>query len=174
MYYHDHIYRVLAVLCFHLWCLNASVHHCAQLQEAVRYRKGINGTKIDYERAFLACTKAAEMGSAAANTCLGEMYKHGQGRLMDLDTALRLFNASAAVGDPAAQRNMAICFATGLCGVPEDQSRAVLYYHFAAMGGDLEAQMAMGYRHQQGVNVPKNCNAAVEFYTAPAEVCSIT
>ena len=36
-----------------------------------------------------------------------------------------------------------------------DSVQAVLYLHFAAMGGDLPALLALGYRHMYGISVPK-------------------
>jgi len=50
------------------------------------------------------------------------------------------------------------------------QALAVLHYHFAAVGGDYMAQLAMGVRHMHGANVPKNCQAAVEFYKPAVQV----
>ena len=50
------------------------------------------------------------------------------------------------------------------------QALAVLHYHFAAVGGDYMAQLAMGFRHMHGANVPKNCQAAVEFYKPAVQV----
>ena len=67
------------------------------------------------------------------------------------------------------QRNRALLLAAGI-GVEEDQALAVLNLHFAAVGGDQLAQLALGYRHMYGINVPKNCQAAVEYYKPAVDV----
>ena len=47
--------------------------------------------------------------------------------------------------------------------------QAVLHFFFAALGGHVGAQMAMGYRHWNGgLGVPKNCSKAVRFYEMAA------
>jgi TPR repeat protein len=43
--------------------------------------------------------------------------------------------------------------------------QAVLQYYFASLGGSLPAQVALGYRHANGLGVPKSCRAAVLYLT---------
>lgn len=45
-----------------------------------------------------------------------------------------------------------------------DQSRALLYYTFAALGGSVLAQMALGYRHLYGIHTPASCETALIYY----------
>jgi TPR repeat protein len=117
-----------------------------QLESASRYRQGTSGTKVDFAAAWQACSDAANLGSSDGMTCMGEMLKRGEGRPIDMHAAIQMFQNSAAKGNAAAQRNLAICYATGVCGLEEDQAKAVLHYYFASVGGDLQAQMALGYR----------------------------
>lgn len=41
--------------------------------------------------------------------------------------------------------------------VEQDLAAALVYYTFAANAGDPVAQMSMGYRHLQGIDVPRSC-----------------
>lgn len=40
--------------------------------------------------------------------------------------------------------------------------------HLAAVGGDMEAQMSLGYRYANGYGVQKNCNLALAYYEEAA------
>lgn len=46
---------------------------------------------------------------------------------------------------------------------------ALTHYFFAASGGDPFARMALGYRHMQGLGVPRSCASAVLYYQPVAE-----
>ncbi len=139
------------------------------LLKGMRYRLGLNGSKMEYGGALEAYSAASQLGSLEATAHLGEMYKHGQGVKADLQKAIALFKRAADGGDPVGHVNLAILFSTGV-GMEENQAMAVLHYHFAAVGGDHMAQLAMGYRHMHGVGVPKNCQAAVEYYKPAVDV----
>ena len=41
--------------------------------------------------------------------------------------------------------------------MPPDVPAALLHYTFAAQGGDPVAMLSLGYRHLQGIDVPKSC-----------------
>jgi SEL1 protein len=53
--------------------------------------------------------------------------------------------------------------------VQADEAQAVLHYYYAAAAGDPVARMALGYRHQNGLGVPKSCWTAVSYYQPVAE-----
>lgn len=59
---------------------------------------------------------------------------------------------------------MGFLYATGLGGVNASQSKALLHYKMAALGGDIRAQMIMGYRYWTGATIPMNCEKALDFY----------
>ena len=46
---------------------------------------------------------------------------------------------------------------------------ALTHYFFAASGNDSFARMALGYRHMQGLGVPRSCQTAVLYYQPVAE-----
>ena len=47
--------------------------------------------------------------------------------------------------------------------------QARVHYFFAASGNDSFARMALGYRHMQGLGVPRSCQTAVLYYQPVAE-----
>ena len=46
---------------------------------------------------------------------------------------------------------------------------ALVHYFFAASGNDSFSRMALGYRHMQGLGVPRSCPTAVLYYQPVAE-----
>lgn len=104
----------------------------------------------------------------------------GEGVTTDLAIAHDLYKRAAELGVPDAQADMAVRLALGLqplkgpgslhygLGSP-DVPGALLNYYFAAAGNDSFAQMALGYRHMYGVDVPQNCQAGLLYYNPAAE-----
>ena len=88
--------------------------------------------------------------------------------------ASRAFHAflehSHVTGNATSQVYIAFFYATGYGNiVPVDQAKALLYYTFAAHGGNEGAERALGYRNWAGVGINENCMAALEWYEAAAE-----
>lgn len=99
---------------------------------------------------------------------------------MNVAIAQDLFKHAAKLGDPDAQADMAVRYALGIQpsqGVDQplfeltspDIPEALLNYFFAANGNDSYAQMALGYRHMHGVDVPQSCQAGLLYYHPVAE-----
>lgn len=104
----------------------------------------------------------------------------GEGVTTDLAIAHDLYKRAAELGDPDAQADMAVRLALGLRPMtglgPQqygltspDVPAALLNYFFAAAGNDSFAQMALGYRHMYGVDVPQSCPAGLLYYNPVAE-----
>jgi SEL1 protein len=73
-------------------------------------------------------------------------------------------------GNSSAQHMVGFMYATGIGGaVPQDQAKAMLYYTFAAEGGDIRSQMAIAFRHHSGIATPRNCEEAVHYYRQVAD-----
>ncbi|XP_030052207.1 protein sel-1 homolog 2 [Microcaecilia unicolor] len=53
--------------------------------------------------------------------------------------------------------------ATGI-DMEYNPAKALVYYTFGALGGNLISQLILGYRHWTGLNVPRNCEAALIKY----------
>lgn len=80
--------------------------------------------------------------------------------------------ATSLSSSPVAQFLLGFLYASGFEGVEQDQSKAVLYYTLAAIQGLPEAQMALGYRHQKGIGVSKDCMQALNWYEQVANTCA--
>lgn len=59
-------------------------------------------------------------------------------------------------------------YASGL-GVEPNSGKALIYYTIAASGGNILAQMAMGYRHWSGISVLTSCESALGYYRRVAK-----
>lgn len=88
-----------------------------------------------------------------------------------LDTAFDYYRRLARVhGNSTAQYMVALYHSTGIGDVvPKNQATALLYYYFAAMQGDMRAQMATASRYYAGIGTPKNCEAAAKLYKRVAD-----
>ena len=77
-----------------------------------------------------------------------------------------LLTQSATMGNPAAQAYLAATYATGvyLTLVPMDASSSILLQYMSALGGSVEGNMAMGYRHLYGLGVAESCDLALKHY----------
>ena len=64
---------------------------------------------------------------------------------------------------------MAFMYALGV-GYEANQARANLYWSFAALGGSVLGNMALGYRYAKGLTVPYNCEKALDHYSLVARV----
>uniref|UniRef100_A0ACB8GES2 Protein sel-1 2 n=1 Tax=Sphaerodactylus townsendi TaxID=933632 RepID=A0ACB8GES2_9SAUR len=49
-------------------------------------------------------------------------------------------------------------------GVEHDQAKAILYYNFASLGGNLMSKLILAYRFRLGINVPRSCWVALLHY----------
>lgn len=90
--------------------------------------------------------------------------------------AFEWFYAHAdATGNSTSQAHVAFFYATGYSpsGLPPpveiDQAKAMLWYTFAAHGGNSGAAMVLGYRNWAGISVNENCQVALGWYQNAAE-----
>ncbi|KAF1811346.1 beta and beta-prime subunits of DNA dependent RNA-polymerase [Eremomyces bilateralis CBS 781.70] len=114
---------------------------------------------------------AAAEGSADAIYLLAELnfwgnYSHPR----NYTEAFELYHFLAEeTGNATAQRMVGFFYATGLGDIVKpDQAKALLYYTFAADGGDLRAEMSVAYRHHMGISAPQHCEESVHYYRSVA------
>ncbi|KAL1915474.1 uncharacterized protein VTP21DRAFT_6598 [Calcarisporiella thermophila] len=119
-----------------------------------------------------------EHGNDEALMLLGDLHFYAfYGNNRNLTAAFECYTQLAdRSGFPSAQNMIGFMYATGVGGVVKaDQAKALLYYTFAAMGGDPAAQMSVGYRQLMGIGTKSNgtladnCQNAVIFYQKAAE-----
>lgn len=77
--------------------------------------------------------------------------------------AKQMFEKLSVEGSPKAQTALGFLYAAGL-GVNSSQAKALVYYTFGALGGNLVAHMILGYRYWGGVGVPQSCESALTHY----------
>ncbi|GAB4822328.1 hypothetical protein N2152v2_009374 [Parachlorella kessleri] len=122
------------------------------------------------------------------------IYRVGDGATMNHAVAHRLLQELAGLGDGDSQTDLGFTLALGvepadlgsvlvprveLVGpngrdqvfqfVAPDLPAALVHYYFGAQAGDTVAQLVLGYRHLEGLGVPKSCQAAVLYYAPVAE-----
>lgn len=96
----------------------------------------------DYEKAVEHLQKAANLGDAAAQYCLGLCYNNGQGVAQDYTKAVEYYQKAADQGYAAAQYSLGLCYECG-CGVEKDLMKAAEYYRKAVDQGNSDAKEAL-------------------------------
>lgn len=103
------------------------------------------------------------------DTTLAEAYLFGSpDHEIDFHKAFNLLKDLAEKGNPTAQLYLGFMHASGL-GVKPSQSKALLYYTFAAYDDNLFAKMALAYRHWSGESVYHSCGLALKYYQEVAK-----
>lgn len=102
-------------------------------------------------------------------TSLAEAYLFGSNEHdIDFPKALSLLKNLSEEGNPTAQLYLGFMYAAGL-GVKPSQSKALVYYTFAAACDNLFAKMALAYRYWAGISVYQSCEAALKYYREVAK-----
>lgn len=127
-----------------------------------------NGVKGNQAAARL-LEEAAELGDDSAMASLGSMYLAGDiaGIRRDVPKAVKYLQLACDRGNADGQALMGLLYATGLAshhGISQSMSKAILYWRFAAGSGSEFAQMALAYRHLNGLDTVESCTAASMLY----------
>ena len=88
-------------------------------------------------------------------------------KFKDIAAGIETIEKYAAEGYSMAQSALGNFHASGF-HVPVSQSKALLYWQFAALDGNREANLALGYRYYNGIALKKNCKKASEHYSRVA------
>ena len=133
-------------------------------EKANRFNYGSVEVEPNVQRAEALYRKASELTgpfAAASLNALAELAKHPRDKRY-------FFNQSAMRGNPNAHFMMGVFHSTGLFSVEINQAKALLHFHFAAIGNETKGAMAAGYRTYYGVGVPKDCERAALYYELAA------
>ena len=104
-----------------------------------------------FNDALLWYRRAAEAGSAMAQTNLGAIYANGSGGFARNDReAVRLYRLAAAQGIPRAQNSLGYMYETGRGGLIQDDVQAVRLYRLAAEQGLSVAQVNLARMYEGG------------------------
>jgi len=91
---------------------------------------------------------AAKLGSIAALTNIGALYRNGKGVQQDYAEARRWYEKAAATGDPAALNNIGELYDGD--GVQQDRAEARRWYEKAAAAGNAIAMRNLGDTYRDG------------------------
>ena len=139
---------------------NQARHFCEEAEDK---------NKIDHDKAFALFKKAAKIGNADAQCCVGCCYKHGYGTPTNYKKAREMYDISAKNGCARALRHIAMCYEDGL-GVEKDINNAIKWYKKAIGQDDKTSMEILGkiyYYGRGGVTI--NYKEAVKWYTMAAE-----
>ncbi|XP_006778950.1 PREDICTED: protein sel-1 homolog 1 [Myotis davidii] len=140
-----------------------------QMQEAeVMYQTGmkiLNGSnkKSQKREAYRYLQKAASMNHTKALERVSYALLFGDYLTQNLQTAKEMFEKLTEEGSPKGQTALGFLYASGL-GVNSSQAKALVYYTFGALGGNLIAHMILGYRYWAGIGVLQSCESALTHY----------
>ncbi|XP_026480336.1 protein sel-1 homolog 1 [Ctenocephalides felis] len=136
------------------------------------YKKGysiLNKARPELESGLNLMEQASKLGHAGAKAeiiwadLLGRKNKD---RMLGTDAA-KAFQDLAEHGLPSAHMGLGFLYSIGY-GVEVSQSRALVHYTIAALGGNEWAQMALGYRYWSGITVAPSCEKALDLYRSVA------
>lgn len=115
---------------------------------------------------------ATRESNADAIFLLAEMNFYGNfTHPRDYKEAFRRYDElSSLYGNSSAQHMVGFMYATGIGGAVErDQAKALMYFTFAARGGNTRSEMTIAFRHHAGIGTPRNCNEAAIYYKKVAD-----
>ncbi|XP_020656897.3 protein sel-1 homolog 2 isoform X3 [Pogona vitticeps] len=141
------------------------IHHFYQAgPEMLKHSKNIEEKLV----IRLLLVKAAKMGAQKAMEKVASDLLFGYNRPQDIKAAVSLYKILAEEGSHKGQTALGFLSSYGI-GVEYNQAKALLYYTFASTGGNLISQMILGNRYWLGINVPRNCEAALINYRKVAD-----
>ncbi|XP_023367263.1 protein sel-1 homolog 1 [Otolemur garnettii] len=140
-----------------------------QMQEAeMMYQTGmkiLNGSnkKSQKREAYRYLQKAASMNHTKALERVSYALLFGDYLTQNIQVAKEMFEKLTEEGSPKGQTALGFLYASGL-GVNSSQAKALVYYTFGALGGNLIAHMVLGYRYWAGIGVLQSCESALTHY----------
>ncbi|KAM6446069.1 protein sel-1 homolog 1 [Rhynochetos jubatus] len=140
-----------------------------QMQEAEDvYQTGMkilneSSKKAQKKEAYQYLLKAADMNHTKAMEKVSYALLFGDYLKQNIHSSKELFEKLTEEGSPKGQMALGFLYASGL-GVNSSQAKALVYYTFGALGGNLIAHMILGYRYWAGVGVLQSCESALTHY----------
>ncbi|XP_074680976.1 protein sel-1 homolog 1 isoform X6 [Strix aluco] len=140
-----------------------------QMQEAEDvYQTGMkilneSSKKSQKKEAYQYLLKAADMNHTKAMEKVSYALLFGDYLKQNIQSSKELFEKLTEEGSPKGQMALGFLYASGL-GVNSSQAKALVYYTFGALGGNLIAHMILGYRYWAGIGVLQSCESALTHY----------
>ncbi|KAG9298820.1 hypothetical protein G9A89_015841 [Geosiphon pyriformis] len=132
------------------------------------------GTRPDLVHSFLLFKKAAELGSAVAQSELGYFYNHDLGVLKNRSEAFRWYSKSAQQGYALGQSNLAYWYFSGKRGKDKDDRKAFYWYNRAIDAGFFSAQYRKGLLLESGAGCVRDLHEALRCFRRACSKGSIT
>jgi hypothetical protein len=120
-----------------------------------------------YGEAFPFFLKAANQGSANAQTALGWMYENGLGTPRDLVTAFSWYQKAGVQGYPSAETDLGHMYQNGT-GVVQSPTDALKWFRKAAEHGDPDGEYNLGVAYERGDEVTQDLSIARDWYAKAA------
>jgi TPR repeat protein len=121
-------------------CIGLALALLAAGASAADLEEGLRSYKAkDYPAAAQLLTRAAEVGSAQAQSILGWMNLMGEGMHKDAVRAAAWYRKAALQGNGSAQYNLGLLYGNGE-GVKQDLGQALYWFRKAAEQGDPRAK----------------------------------
>ncbi|XP_014797392.1 PREDICTED: protein sel-1 homolog 1 isoform X2 [Calidris pugnax] len=140
-----------------------------QMQEAEDvYQTGMkilneSSKKAQKKEAYQYLLKAADMNHTKAMEKVSYALLFGDYLKQNIQSSKELLEKLTEEGSPKGQMALGFLYASGL-GVNSSQAKALVYYTFGALGGNLIAHMILGYRYWAGIGVLQSCESALTHY----------
>ena len=126
-------------------------------------------SKIDYNKAFRLFQKAAKLGNADAQCCMGCCFKNGYGTPVDYTKARGWYDIASENGCARALRHIGFCYQEGT-GVEKDINKAMEWFDKAIEIGDTNSMVTKGAIYYYGKNGMKvNRSEGAKWYAKAAE-----
>ena len=135
----------------------------AQVNLGALYQDG-KGGRTDYQAALHWYGQAARQELPLANYNLGVMHLEGLGTPASHKRAAEFFLRAALKGDLISAYNLGQTLLEGRGDQPRDTEGGLRWLRFAADRGDLLAMFALGWRHEEGAQVPAAPAEAMRWY----------
>ena len=125
--------------------------------------------KIDHDKAFRLFQKAAKLGNADAQCCMGCCFKNGYGTQVDYTKARKWYDIASGNGCVRALRHIGFCYQEG-AGVEKDINMAMEWFDKAIELGDTNSMVTKGAIYYYGENgITVNRSEGAKWYAKAAE-----
>ncbi|VDP02014.1 unnamed protein product [Soboliphyme baturini] len=137
-------------------------------QEAMKYIDQIGVPSQNLKTGYRILLEAVTLNHTKAMELVAFAYLFGDYLPWNLRKAEEMFDRLAIQGSPRGNDDVD-SFTHIFCDI-----KALTHYMFAALGGDVWAQMVLGYRYLNGVNLHQSCESALTYYRKVAQKVSET
>lgn len=124
----------------------------ASSQTSVEFKKAVAAErKGDYQRAHYTFSILAGQGDPKAQHALGRQYEFGHGVQANAQTAMQWYRRAADQGHADSEYRLAVAYAYGLGGYPQDNREAVIWLQHATEHGHGKARKMLVRAYEQGL-----------------------